>query len=427
MAQPDTYTRRADFSAFAASQPTAPHSGVNLDAEFNAAKATLDQILANLVLIQRDDGRLGNNSVGNDQLKAEVTIGLNAATNWETATPYSANDAVFESDKLYRCLVAHTSGTFATDLAAVKWSLILDLSAYGEFGVVYLGSKTSDPALDNNGDALIAGALYYNSSDTLLKYYTGSAWVALPSGPDIAAVAAIDTEIGTVAGIAADVTTAAANVADITNFADVYIGAAASNPTQRADTSALQAGDLYFNTGSNVMRVYNGATWDDVAVTPGSFLQVSNDLSDLNSAATARTNLSAAALGANTFTGAQNFGGFSATDIGGTTFDTTDKGSVASGTVTFNVSDDSKQKLTVTGALTIAFAGWPTTGNYAEVEIELVNGSTNVTFPTINWTVGDGTTSTTFADTGITLASSGTNHIIVWSTDGGTTLYGVAS
>ena len=97
------------------------------------------------------------------------------------------------------------------------------------------------------------------------------------------------------------------------------------------------------------------------------------------------------------------------------------------GTVTFNVSDDAKQKLTVTGALTIAFSGWPTTGNYAECEVELVDGSTNVTLPTVNWAVGDGTTSTTFADTGITLASSGTNHLIVWSTDAGTTLYGVAA
>jgi hypothetical protein len=173
-------------------------------------------------------------------------------------------------------------------------------------------------------------------------------------------------------------------------------------------------------SGSNVS--FTGGT-----ITGITDLAVADGGTGASDAATARTNLSAAALGANTFTGAQNFGGFSATDIGGITNDTTDKGSVASGTVTFNVSDDSKQKLTVTGALTIAFAGWPTTGNYAEVEIELVNGSTNVTFPTINWTVGDGTTSTTFADTGITLASSGTNHIIVWSTDGGTTLYGVAS
>jgi len=39
------------------------------------------------------------------------------------------------------------------------------------------------------------------------------------------------------------------------------------------------------------MRVYTGSTWQDVAVTAGSFLQVTNNLSDLNNAATARTNL----------------------------------------------------------------------------------------------------------------------------------------
>ena len=40
---------------------------------------------------------------------------------WLTATPYVVGDTVIESNKIYYCLTAHTSGTFATDLAAVKW------------------------------------------------------------------------------------------------------------------------------------------------------------------------------------------------------------------------------------------------------------------------------------------------------------------
>ena len=40
---------------------------------------------------------------------------------WLTANPYLVNDVVIESNKIYRCLVAHTSGTFATDLAALRW------------------------------------------------------------------------------------------------------------------------------------------------------------------------------------------------------------------------------------------------------------------------------------------------------------------
>jgi hypothetical protein len=105
-----------------------------------------------------------------------------------------------------------------------------------------------------------------------------------------------------------------------------------------------------------------------------------------------------------------------------------DKGSVSSGTVTFDASASMKQKLTVGGNLTAAFTGWPTSGTYAEVEIQLVNGGAfTVTWPTVNWLKGDGTSATTFSTMGVTLQSSGTNFVIVWSSDGGSTLYGSAA
>lgn len=102
------------------------------------------------------------------------------------------------------------------------------------------------------------------------------------------------------------------------------------------------------------------------------------------------------------------------------------KGSVGSGTVTFLQSDGGKQKLTVAGVLTIAFAGWPVSGTYGEIEIQLVNGGIGVFWPVVNWLVGDGTTSTTFSAMNVTLQNSGTNWVIVWTTNGGTTLYGKA-
>jgi hypothetical protein len=40
----------------------------------------------------------------------------------------------------------------------------------------YLGAKSSDPSVDNDGNALQTGALYYNSSSTDLKVWNGSAW-----------------------------------------------------------------------------------------------------------------------------------------------------------------------------------------------------------------------------------------------------------
>jgi hypothetical protein len=52
------------------------------------------------------------------------------------------------------------------------------LTAYDNFDDRYLGSKTSDPTLDNDGNALLAGSLYFNSVSGAMKVYTGSAWVA---------------------------------------------------------------------------------------------------------------------------------------------------------------------------------------------------------------------------------------------------------
>jgi hypothetical protein len=47
---------------------------------------------------------------------------------------------------------------------------------YDNFDDRYLGAKTSDPALDNDGNALISGALYFNSVGNRLKTYNGSSW-----------------------------------------------------------------------------------------------------------------------------------------------------------------------------------------------------------------------------------------------------------
>jgi hypothetical protein len=44
------------------------------------------------------------------------------------------------------------------------------------FDDVYLGSKSSDPTTDNDGDPLAAGMLYYNTVSTIMRIYSGSAW-----------------------------------------------------------------------------------------------------------------------------------------------------------------------------------------------------------------------------------------------------------
>ena len=98
------------------------------------------------------------------------------------------------------------------------------------------------------------------------------------------------TEVTTVAGSIAAVQTAAINVVDINNFADIYqIGPNA--PTTRYDSSAIQPGDLWFDTLAQVVKAWDGDVWG--AITPNQadlndIAVVANDLStesDLGSVA----------------------------------------------------------------------------------------------------------------------------------------------
>ena len=80
---------------------------------------------------------------------------------------------------------------------------------------------------------------------------------------DINNVANNMADVNTVADNMADVNIVADNIVDVTNFAEVYLGPRASDPTTRTDGSPLQAGDLYFNTTLDELRIYTGVYWTD--------------------------------------------------------------------------------------------------------------------------------------------------------------------
>jgi hypothetical protein len=68
---------------------------------------------------------------------------------------------------------ASTATTKASEAAA---SAVAAAASADTFDDVYLGAKSSDPSTDNDGDALGAGDLYYNTSSSTLQVYSGSAW-----------------------------------------------------------------------------------------------------------------------------------------------------------------------------------------------------------------------------------------------------------
>lgn len=215
-----------------------------------------------------------------------------------------------------------------------------------------------------------------------------------------------------------------------------------------ATTNSLQVGSSATATQNFVLAVpatpngtiklargNQGATTQDVfTVDAGGALTVSN------AAVLAGT---ATLSGAATFNSTATFGGV-ATFNNSTTFSDQqvsrlmlrDAGSVfidkgtSSGTVTFDYSQGSHQRLQVGGATTIAFSNFPPIANLGCILLELVNaGSATVTFPTINWVQVNGTFTTNISTylTNIgrnALQTTGTDFAVIWTRDGGTTVYG---
>jgi hypothetical protein len=111
------------------------------------------------------------------------TSASNASTSESNAATSESNAATSESNAATSASNAATSeSNAATSESNAAASAAAAATAADNFDDVYLGSKASDPTLDNDGDALTAGDLYYNSVGTVLKYYTGSAWVSITSG-----------------------------------------------------------------------------------------------------------------------------------------------------------------------------------------------------------------------------------------------------
>ena len=137
----------------------------------------------NNVYICVADSVVGDSLTDTDhfQLLVDAVSAATSATNAATSATASASSATSSASSASSASTqasnASSSATAAASSAtAAAASATSAANSADAFDDVYLGSKSSDPSTDNDGDALAAGMLYFNTTDDVLRVYSGSAW-----------------------------------------------------------------------------------------------------------------------------------------------------------------------------------------------------------------------------------------------------------
>jgi hypothetical protein len=274
---------------------------------------------------------------------AAATSETNAATSETNAAASAATALSHKNDAETAQTASETAQTAAeTARTAAQVAQAAAEAALDNFDDRFLGAKASDPTLDNDGAALTDGALYFDTTNNVMKVYDlgNTTWrqIQLTTGdqanvntvaaqisptnnistvaglnteitnlsglsseitnlnnirtdisgvnsiqaavsavntnagninavnsnsPNINTVAGLNTEIGLLgtSGTVASINTVASNLAAVNAFANIYLGPNATAPTLDPDGSALDVGDLYFDTTSQTMKVYSSSGW----------------------------------------------------------------------------------------------------------------------------------------------------------------------
>lgn len=142
-----------DYTTFQTGSPTAPLPAVQVENDFAGLKTAVD---ATIDFITGSFGATG-------RLKP-----------WQLPTAQDLEEYVDTASDAATAAALSASSASASATAAA--------AAFDQFDDRYLGAKASDPALDNDGNALAAGALYYNTGSNEMRQWDGADWLVLAAG-----------------------------------------------------------------------------------------------------------------------------------------------------------------------------------------------------------------------------------------------------
>jgi hypothetical protein len=221
-----------------------------------------------------------------------------AATSASNAATSASNASTSETNASNSATAAASSATSAASSASSASTSASNAStSETNAAISETNAATSETNAATSATAAASSASSASTSasnaSTSETNAASSASAASTSATNAATSATNSASSATSASTAATnaASSASSAAASYDDFDDRYLGAKSSGPSLDNDGDALVTGALYFDTTSNSMKVYNGTSWLDSYATLSGALIATNNLSDLNNTATARTNL----------------------------------------------------------------------------------------------------------------------------------------
>ena len=220
------------------------------------------------------------------EASASASAALTSENNAATSETNASNSATTSANEATASANSATAAAGSASAAAATFDLFDD---------AYLGAKASNPTLDNDGDALQDGALYFDTTNDVMKVYNlaNTTWYQLTptvsNQTNINTLAAISGDVTQAASDSADIQTVASDSADIRALADIEDGTTATNAVSNAGNNASSiatvAGQISpTNNISSLAAITADIT--SVANIDSDVTAVANDLTDIGTVAT---------------------------------------------------------------------------------------------------------------------------------------------
>ena len=118
-----------------------------------------------------------NAATSESNAASSASAASTSASNAATSATNASNSASAASTSASNAATSATNASNSASAAATSASNAA--ASYDSFDDRYLGPKASDPSVDNDGDALLDGALYFNTTTNVIKYWNGTTWNAV--------------------------------------------------------------------------------------------------------------------------------------------------------------------------------------------------------------------------------------------------------